>query len=399
MTDPTLRRLAAVLAAIALALEAVSLVLLIPNSTVTSLQQLGFNGVGGAVAGATYPLVGWLIASRRPRNPIGWIFLAVGLSQAGTAVAGQYALYGLVTNAGAVPLADVASWINAWLWVPGFVLLFVVVLVFPDGTLPSRRWRIVPWTAAIAILMTIVAQAIGTWGYRGLTLMAPPPSDTSGDPLLTACLAVATVGSMLVVPVGLASVAGIVVRFRRSGAVERHQIKWFAAGATMEVGFLLLTSFVTLTYPFDVMVSALVVPLVPIATAVAILRYRLYEIDRIISRTVGWAASTALVVGLFGLGLVVLESLLAGVTQSSTLAVAGSTLAAFAAFQPIRRRVQSFVDRRFDRARYDAARIGGTFAARLRGQVELGAVEAELVATTTSALRPTGAGLWLRDRT
>jgi hypothetical protein len=398
MTDLSLRRLAAVLALVALAMEAVSLVLLIPNSAVRSLEQMGFNGVGGAVAGATYPLVGWLIASRRPRNPIGWIFLAIGLSQAGSSLTAQYAVFGLITHPGSLPLADLATWVGAWAWAPGFVLLFVVVLVFPDGTLPSRRWRIVTWTAAIAILMTVAAQAIGTWGYRGLTLMAPTPPDTSADPLLTACLAVATVGSMLVIPVGLAAVTGIVIRFRRSGAVERHQIKWFAAGATVEIGVLILMNLVTPPYPFDVITSALVVPLVPIATALAVFRYRLYEIDRIISRTVGWAASTAMVVGLFGLGLVVLETLLAGVTQGSTLAVAGSTLAAFAAFQPIRRHVQSFVDRRFDRARYDAARIAGSFATRLRGQVELGAVEAELVATTASALRPAGAGLWLRSR-
>jgi hypothetical protein len=396
MTDLILRRLAAVLALIALAMEAASLVLLIPNSTVASLQQMGFNGVGGAVAGATYPLVGWLIASRRPRNPIGWIFLAVGLSQAGTAVAGQYALHGLVTNPGSVPLADVASWINAWLWVPGFVLLFVVVLVFPDGTLPSRRWRIVTWTAAVAILVTAVAQAIGLWGYRGLTLILPPPSDTSGDPFLTACLAVATIGSMLVVAVGLASVAGIVLRFRRSGAVERHQIKWFAAGATLEVGVLILTSFVTLAYPFDVITSALVVPLVPIATAVAILRYRLYEIDRIVSRTIGWALSTGLVAAVFVAAVVLLETLLAGVTQGQTLAVAASTLAAAALFQPVRRRVQRLVDRRFDRARYDGQATADSFARRLRADTDVSVTAADLSRTAAVAVAPASLALWLR---
>jgi hypothetical protein len=396
MTDSTLRRLAAVLALVALAMEAVSLVLLIPNSRVVSLEQLGFNGVGGTVAGATYPLVGWLIASRRPRNPIGWIFLAIGLSQAGSSLASQYAVFGLIAHPGSLPLADLATWVGAWAWAPGFVLLFVVVLVFPDGTLPSRRWRIVPWTAAASILMTVVAQAIGTWGYRGLMLVGSPPSDTSADPLLTACLAVANGGSMLVIPVGLASVTGIVIRFRRSGTVERHQIKWFAAGAAVEIGVLILMNLVTPPYPFDVITSALIVPLVPIATALAVFRYRLYEIDRIVSRTIGWALSTGLVAAVFVAAVVLLETLLAGVTQGQTLAVAASTLAAAALFQPVRRRVQRMVDRRFDRARYDGQATADSFARRLRADTGVSVAAADLSRTAAVAVAPASLALWLR---
>jgi hypothetical protein len=397
MSDRTSRRLAACLAMMALAMEAASLVLLVLNSAVGSLETLGFNGVGGVILGLTYPGVGWLIASRRPQNSIGWIFLVVGLSQAGTAFVGQFATFGLVTRPGSVPLADVASWLGTWLWVPGFVLLFVLILVFPDGRLPSARWRPVLWLAVVAGLMVLIPSAVATWGYRGPTLLSDVPADAASDPVVAAAIAATNVGSLLILPVGLAAVAATVVRFRRSATTERQQIKWFAAAGVIEVSLLLVTSSGGPTYPFDVLAAVLIIPLVPIATAIAVLRYRLYEIDRLVSRTIGWTIVTG-ILGVVFVGVVIaLETLLAGFTQGETLAVAASTLAAFALFQPLRRRVQAAVDRRFDRARYDGERVVRSFSDRLRNQLDLASLPIEVADVARETVRPATVAVWLRN--
>ena len=395
MNDRTSRRLATTLAVWALAMETASLVLLVPNSAIGSLETLGFNGVGGIILGLTYPAVGWLIASRQRHNTIGWIFLVIGLSQAGTAFSAEYATYGLVTQPGAVPLADLASWFGVWLWVPGFVLLFVLILVFPDGRLPSPRWRPVLWLAAVSGLLA-VPTAMATWSYRGPTLLSDIPADAASDPLVAFAIAASNVSSMLMLPIGLAAIVGIIVRFRRSAATERQQIKWFGAAGVVEVSLLLLTSAVVLQYPFDVLAAFLVVPLVPIATAIAILRYRLYDIDRIISRTIGWAIVTGVLVAVFGVVVVGLQAVLSAYTSESTLAVAASTLIAAGLFQPLRRRVQRAVDRRFDRARYDTDRVGAAFAERLRDQIDLAGIERDLATTVKAALNPAESSLWIR---
>jgi hypothetical protein len=391
------RRLAAPLGLLALGVQVSALLLMIPNSASYGIPSLGFNGVGGVVLGLTYPVLGWLVTSRRPENPIGWLFLAIGLSQATTSFVSQYTLF-VYTVQPSAPFGDIASWMGMWTWVPGYVLLFVVILLFPDGSLPSRRWRPVLWLAALAMGLSVGAQAVGSWSYRGPVLLSPDfTPDPTGSPLVAVCLALVNIGQTLVLPVAVGALAGMVVRFRHSGPLERLQIRWFALAAVVEVALLLATSYVQLRFPIDEITALLVVPLVPIATAVAILRYRLYELDRIISRTLAWALVTAVIVTVFGLGVVGLQAILAGVTQGQTLAVAASTLLAFALFQPVRRRVQAAVDRRFNRARYDAERTAAAFAGRLRGEVALEAVEADLMATAQRSMDPRGTGLWLRE--
>lgn len=393
------RRTAAVLAVWALAMQVAAIVLLVPNLATIGLEHLGFNGAGGAAAGATYPVVGWLLASRRPENKIGWIFLVVGVSQAGTSFLAMYATYGLITNPGSVPLADIATWIGVWSWVPGFVLLFVMVLVFPDGALPSRRWRPVLWLAAVATVLMSIPGAVAAWGLRGVALLSEDTLSTP-DTLLQIYIVASAIGQALMIPIGLAAVAGVLVRFRRSGTVERQQIKWFAAAATIEVGMLLVIGFalIAVTYPFDVLAAVVVVPLVPIAIALAVLRYRLFEIDRIVSRTLGWAIVTGLLVTVFVGLVVILETMLAPVMPENTLAVAASTLVAFALFQPLRRRVQRTVDRRFDRSRYDGQRTVDAFALHVRSNMDLGSLREALTVTADRAVRPAGATVWLASR-
>ena len=398
MTPRGSGRLAATLAAVALAMTVGATLLMIPNSAGTSLQDLGFNGVGGVLLGVIYPILGWLIASRRRENSIGWLFLVIGLSQAGTAFMSEYAIYGLITAPGAVPFADIASWLAVWAWAPGFVLLFVTVILFPDGRLPSRRWRPVLWLAGVAAAMSIVPSAMAAWGYRGVLLVSDQGPDARNDPMLAIYRASSDISSLLMIVVGLAAVGAIIVRFRRAAAVERLQVKWLAVAAVIEVGFLIVSSFgfVTIPFPLDVISAVLVVPLVPIAIGIAILRYHLYELDRIVSRTIAWAILTGSLAVVLVVGVAVIQALLASITQENTIAVAGSTLLVAALFQPLRHRIQHAVDRRFDRARYDGRRLSDAFGAELQQQVDLAAAHEALVSTARSAVQPAVAGVWLR---
>ena len=199
-------------------------------------------------------------------------------------------------------------------------------------------------------------------------------------------------------PVGIAAIGAVVVRFRRADGIEHQQIKWFAAAGALELGLLLLTTRVMLPYPFDLLAAVAIVPLVPIAMAVAILHYRLYEIDRLISRTIAWTLVTATLAVVFVSLVAALETILAPFAKGNTLAVAASTLVAFALFQPVRRRVQRAVDRRFDRAWYDGQRAVDAYAERVRNEVDLTVLRTSLAATANEAVRPTGAALWLRPR-
>ena len=393
----TRRRRAAAGTIIALAMEGASLLLLIPNSAAFTLAQFGFNLVGGIVLGVTYPVIGWLIASRRPRNPIGWIFLVIGLSQAGTGLFGQYAAYGLVTRPGSLPGADLASWVGTWSWVPGFAGLFLMLLLFPDGRLPSPRWRPILGLGIVSGGMIMIANAVGSWGFRGLALLSGSTPDTASDPALGLLLAAANVGLILLSLVGLAAIVSLAVRFRRADAIERQQIKWFVAAGALEVAAVLLTTAVSLPSPFDMLAAIVVMPLVPIATVVAILRYRLYDIDRLISRTISYGAVTGILAFVFVGTILVSQTVLASFFSGSSVAVAASTLIVAALFQPLRRRVQRVVDRRFNRSRYDAERIAIEFAEQLRDEVDLAMLVTGLDATVRRAIAPSSVSVWLRS--
>ena len=392
------RRLATVLAIWALAMTASALVLMVPNSSGTSLEYLGFNGVGGLMLGTIYPILGWLIATRRPENRIGWMFLVIGVSQAASGFVSEYAIYGLITRPGALPFAEIATWIGTWIWVPGFVLLFVTILLFPDGRLPSRRWRPVLWVAWIAAALVLVPVAVAAWGYRGVNLLSNAPIDPGNDLLMTIYGASSAVGQVLIILVGLAAVGAVATRYRHTNSVERQQIKWLAVAAVVEVGVLVLMNFVTLPFPVDVISALLITPLVPVAIGIAILRYRLYEIDRLVSRTLGWAIVTAVLVATLVVGIGLLQAVLAPFTKENTIAVAASTLIAFALFQPLRRRVQRAVDRRFDRERYDQQGLVDAFAERVRSDVDLTSLGTSLAATAELAVRPAGSAVWLSRR-
>jgi hypothetical protein len=340
--------------------------------------------------------VGALLASRRPGHPVGWLLLGVGLSVALGVLVESYAKYGLVARPGSLPgaryLAGVAvlTFTIVWLSCAGFVLLLT-----PTGSLPSPRWRWWARLAAVApavVVMTSVVQP------------DPLAPDWYGNPLavpaLYRLLAVPGVAAIVVVLASvLVGATSLVLRFRRAQLRERLQLRWLALAAALAAG-LLLVALVAGFLGRDPVVLAsisLCAALLPLATGAAILRYRLYDLDRIISRTVAYGLLTVLG-GLGYAGAVLLVGRAFGGLggQPPSWAVAGLTLAAAVAVQPAHRRIQRVVDRRFNRRRYDAARTVDAFAARLRDQVDLGALHGELVAVVDQAIQPTSASLWLR---
>jgi hypothetical protein len=272
-------------------------------------------------------------------------------------------------------------------------LLVLVLLLFPTGRLPSRAWRWLPRATALVVAAIVV-----------LLPFAPPQGD-AGDPgpftlsgrFGNALVDVVNVGIYVLFGLVLLAAGSVLVRFRRAGQVERHQLKWFLFAAAIVAGttWLDLLGLVRLSDPVSALVDTVTYALLPIAVGVAVFHYRLFEIDRIISRTVAWGLLTAVLVGLYLVVVALLRPLLEPLTGSSTLAVAASTLAVAATFNPARRRLQAAVDRRFDRARYDAARAVQTFAARLRTQVDLDEVTAGLRNTVIATVAPTRVGVWL----
>jgi hypothetical protein len=343
--------------------------------------------------------VGVVIAWRVRSNPIPWLLIAGALMLQGVFV--SWPLLVLAAASAALPelaLGVIAWWGNVSL-VPALFMLFPMVgLLFPDGSLPSPRWR-VPLAILLAVLGTgIVLATIAPWGVSSNQPIANPFA-LPGIPSVVSEIGGAMAAVAAFAGFGLA-VGGTIVRFRRSRGVERAQMKWLlAAVALMSIVFPI--SFATDVGPADLidLASVLVGSLVPLAIGVAILRYRLYDIDRLISRTVSWALVTGVLIAIFA-GLVVgLQAALADLTQGATLAVAASTLVAFALFQPVRRRIQVVVDRRFDRARYDAERTAAAFAERLRDRVDMVGLEADIATTIESAIRPSAVGVWMRPRT
>jgi hypothetical protein len=336
--------------------------------------------------------VGALVASRRPAHPVGWLLLGVGLGLVVTELVQSYVDYGLLARPGSLPgaryLAGFAySTVLIWVSCAGFVLLLT-----PTGRLPSPRWR---WWARLAAAAPVV-MVLGS-------VVQPDPlaPDYRGNPLAVPALArvlvVPAVAGVVVVLVSLLVGAGsLVVRFRRARGTERQQLRWLAYAAALAAGLLLVALVSGLLLGNDDLTfasSSLGVALLPLATGAAILRYRLYDIDRIISRTLAYGLLTVLLGGGYAAVVLGLGQLLG---RDSSLVVAGATLAVAAVFQPARRRVQALVDRRFNRRRYDAARTIAAFSARLREQVDLDTLSAEVLAVVEQTMQPTKAWLWLQ---
>jgi hypothetical protein len=348
--------------------------------------------VAGVASAVT---IGAVLASRRPRHPVGWLLIALGLSLLASGVATGYATYGLLARPGALPgAAYVAIYPNAVaLYLTAASLAFILLLT-PTGALPAGRgWR---WWARLTVAALVVGVVTGVPEPMGEPFGSV--ANPLGLPALELPLGVLSEASFMVS--GLAILAGavsLVLRFRRARGVERQQLRWLALAAILVATALLVLALLLVAGVRDPVllgwVTAVCVALLPLATGAAILRYRLYDLDRIISRTVAYGLLTVLLGGGYAVVVLGLGELLG---QESSLVVAGATLAVAAVFQPLRGRVQRLVDRRFNRRRYDAARTITAFSARLRDEIDLDALSAEVLAVVEQTMQPTAASLWLR---
>ena len=352
-----------------------------------SLANWTVSNVSGQVVNMAVPVTGFVLASRRPENRIGWLFLVAGLALGLSGFSDPYALHALVADRGSLPAGPVFAWLSNWIWIIAVAALAFLFLLFPTGQLRSRRWRPAAWFAggafAIATVSTLIT-ATRLWAH-------PFTSSPGGLDGLTALLGVMT--GFLISAGLLVSVVAVVIRFAKSSGEERLQLKWCAAAALV-----LAVVFVASIWVNSAVVNVLQsVAFLCLWTAIAtaVLKYRLYEIDRIISRTLAYAIVTGLLVGLYA-GLVLLATHV--LSFSSPVAVAAATLAAAALFSPVRRRVQRVVDRRFNRARYDADRTVALFSARLKDAVDLDSVQDDLASVVQRALEPAHVSVWISQR-
>ena len=345
-----------------------------------------------------YTLMGALIAIRQPRNAIGWLFIVVGTSFALTAgMAQSYAIYALLINPGALPGGYPALWLASPAFDSLFFLwLFLLLLLFPTGRPPTPRWRFAVWLIAIGALLGL-AQAFQPYNID-------PPLDSFQNPYIVhdAARVLDWAGTLSTPPLlvgAVASVVSVVLRYRRSHGVERQQLKWFAAAVMLLVALVLVAIAVWVVTGSDISnaLFPIGVVLFPAATAIAILRYRLYEIDVLIRKTLVYACLLAGLAATYLGGVTVLGALFRSLTgQSGTLSVTGSTLLVAAGFQPLRSRIQRAVDHRFYRARYDAAQTLDAFSGRLRRQIDLDAIADDLAEAARRTMQPRTVTVWLR---
>jgi hypothetical protein len=342
----------------------------------------------------SFATVGALIGSRRAGNPIGWLCLAFGVVVAELLCAWQYATYALVTAPGSLPGGDWAAWAAIWPIELSALLPILVFLLFPHGRLLSAGWRLLAWLAVAASTVQLLASALSDVNYSTNVPFAHHPlglldPDIAGIAYSTA--------QQVTLAVLLGAMVSLVVRLRRARGQERQQLKWLVY--TTVVGAVAFTVATGLTEE-PVTVAIFWFPAVAVAIGVAIFKYRLYEIDRIINRTLVYGLLTA-VLGLGYAGAVlVLGQLFGGMAgDPPSWAVAGATLAVAALFQPARRRIQQVVDRRFNRRRHDAARTIEAFSGRLREHIDLDTLSAELVGVVDQTMQPTQVSLWLRPAT
>jgi hypothetical protein len=382
---------------LAIALAAAAVITTVTTLVAVSLNDFVVDILLLTIAIVAMATVGVVLAIRVPANNVGWLLLVSGAILGIEFLGLAYAEGSITYAGGSWPGTAVAAWVYSNLFVvPVLIMTVGIPLIYPNGRLISPRWRLV-----VAVLVWSIVDAILRQGLRpGLiadTKIENPFVVAEIQPLLNAIHLPDAIGVVVL----LSPIAAVAIRYRRGGAVERQQLKWLVAvtvaaviaWSVVTVGGLMRTQLVTTIGWYG---GLLAFAGFPIAIGIAVLRYRLFEIDRIISRTIAWAVVTGVLVAVFAGGVVALQAALVGFTQGETLAVAVSTLVAATLFQPLRRRVQRTVDRRFDRASYDGQRTVEAFAERLRDEVALDAVVADLHATVATSIKPSSFGLWLR---
>jgi hypothetical protein len=387
--------------ALSLALTASSLMLLVLNMshpdvpihpywTVDTLLAIGFAPVGAVIVPRIFS-----------KNPIGWLFCVIGLPWAVMHFSAQYAIYTLLAVPGSLPASQAAAWMMCWVWVPACGLIVFLLLLFPDGQLPNRRWRWFAWFSLLLTVVGVISQALAPGSVYYLHAIHNPLG-VEGLPNVGEL--VQTVMFTLI----FVSAGSLFVRRLRASGVERQQLKWFTYSSTLAI------SGVILTYTISDAIGALwlewvgyVVLVVgfigiPISMGIAILKYRLYNIDLLINRTLVYGSLTATLVALYFGGVAATEAIfraLTGQEEQPQLAIVVSTLVIAALFTPLRRRIQGFIDRRFYRRKYDARKTLEAFSSTLRDETDLEALSDDLVGVVTETMQPEHVSLWLHPDT
>jgi hypothetical protein len=403
VTARNLRRLAWALAATATTVAAATLLLLAGAPGAPPPDGFQTTGIADTLQSFMVVLAGAVLAARRPRNPIGWLLLGLGLCFLILPLVEAYVAAALAGAPNELPAARWVAWVGNWIWVPALACIALLFLLFPNGRLLSSRWRPVAWAAVAATGLLLVATA----GHPGplevvSSVREPDILRRFDNPLgITALAAFTEPLIVLIQGAEVLGIASLALRFRRSRGEERQQLKWVAYAAVLfalQLVMMAVGRWVGLVAErparwLEVLGDLTSLGLL-VAIAVAVLTHGLYDIDRVINRTLVYGFLTA-VLGLGYTTLVVVLGQLVG-RERSNLVIAGATLATAALFQPARRRIQAAVDRRFNRRRYDAAKMIEAFSARLREEIDLDTLTAELLGVVEQTMQPTGASLWLR---
>jgi hypothetical protein len=358
------------------------------------------------VAFFAFPTMGALIIWQRPRNTVGWIFCCIGLGTAFTSFSAAFVQYAIASNIDASLLVGMVDAAGNTIWPLNLGLGTFLLFLFPNGRLPSRRWRFIFWLDVVVVALAVL-MGLFQPGYlesvNGVGRVWNPLGITAAKPFFDL---VNTVGGLVFVVCALASVAAIIVRYVTSHDIQRQQIKWFAFGVAAMVA-ILIPSFIFI--PEEDTLSnitfGLGIIMLPLGAGIGILRYRLFDIDVIINRTLVYGLLTAILAGVYLLGVVGVQTIVNTIARSTTgpastpspLLIVVTTLLIAALFQPLRRRLQRFIDRRFYRARYDARKTLDKFGASLRSEVELSHLTDHLLETVEQTMRPAHVSLWLRE--
>jgi hypothetical protein len=343
----------------------------------------------------TFSVVGAIVASRHPRNPIGWIFSTVGLVTGLDALNHGYTEFWLASGWGSRSFGETAAWFGTWAWIVQTVALTFLLLLFPNGRLPSPRWWPAAWCAGLGISGFVVSYALDAGPLADFPQVVNPYGLDS--PLVRI---VGIAGALVVVGSMVASAISVIVRARHAGRVERQQIKWLAYGGVVAVGTSLVAGAISIwSVTVSIAVTNLALLALPVFTGIAIVRYRLYDIDFLINRTLVYGFLTALLAAVYFGGVTATQTAfraLSGQQEQPQLAIVISTLVIAALFNPLRRRIQAFIDRRFYRRKYNARKTLDAFSARLRDETDLEALNAELVSVVRETMQPAHVSLWLR---
>lgn len=384
------RAMVVLLIALTLCLATADVVLISLPRRMDVTESYGLRGMG-TILGVVLVIVGSMIAMRQPRNAVGWTFLVSGVFTTLLDICTEYGVYALVERPGALPGGEWALWLAQISLSLGVgPLSTYVLLIFPDGRLPSQRWRPVGWYTVAALALWTTVTALVTTRVTG----------SAGEPVTPGIVFLdrATrqlVSLSFVAPAVILCGAAFVHRVRSSRGIERQQLKWMAYAVTIMVIASVLVPVAYGRRPLEI-AQQLTQVLLPVTAGIAILRYRLYDIDVLIKRTLVYGSLSAALAIVYIAGIVVSRQLLAGLAGGSDIGVAASTLVVVALFHPVRTRVQEFVDRRFYRTRYDATRTIDEFSVRLRSDVDLDSVRSDLIGVIHDTIHPAHASVWLR---